>query len=120
MHSMPSALNSAFARAWIIFSARCFGGRICRLGKHSWVKSNTTSRKRYGEAVKRAARAGLIFKTFAGPEVIEEGLQTLSAVAAQSWKTEGRGRSSHRSLYAGKQSLLPRHCAAMPMWGPCL
>jgi hypothetical protein len=47
-------------------------------------------RKRYGEAVKRAARAGLVFKTYMGPEVIEQGLQALSVVADHSWKTEGR------------------------------
>ena len=47
-------------------------------------------RKRYGEAVKRAARAGLIFKTFVGQVAIGQGLEVLSAVAEQSWKTGGR------------------------------
>jgi len=47
-------------------------------------------RKRYGEAVKRAARAGLIFKTFAGSAAIGPGLEVLSTVAEQSWKTGGR------------------------------
>ncbi|HVZ02926.1 MAG TPA: GNAT family N-acetyltransferase [Dongiaceae bacterium] len=47
-------------------------------------------RKRYQEAVRRAAREGLTFQTFSGRDGIEPALATVAEVAQRSWKADGR------------------------------
>lgn len=51
-------------------------------------------RRRYDEATKRAQKAGLAFRTFAGPAEIGPGLAVLADVAARSWKAEGRAEQA--------------------------
>jgi hypothetical protein len=51
---------------------------------------NSHFRKRYGEAIKRASREGLSFKTFSGPDDISRGLEVLAEVSEHSWKTGTR------------------------------
>jgi GNAT acetyltransferase-like protein len=47
-------------------------------------------RKRYDEAIRRAKREGLMFKTFFGPDEISHGLEALAQVSERSWKTGTR------------------------------
>jgi GNAT acetyltransferase-like protein len=51
---------------------------------------NSHFRKRYDEAIRRADRAGLTYRTFAGHGAIEQGLVAVADVAERSWKSAGR------------------------------
>jgi CelD/BcsL family acetyltransferase involved in cellulose biosynthesis len=51
-------------------------------------------RKRYKEALQRATREGLTFRTFSGRDEASAALALVTEVAQRSWKTEGRDGQS--------------------------